>query len=263
MISNKNAILFLAAKGTRLDNRSCTEYRGPITVETNVTKMAEGSARVQIGDTVVIAGVKLSLEKPYPDTPTEGGIMVNAELLPLSSPEYHPGPPGMKAIELARVTDRGIRESHAIDVHSLCIKDGEQAWFVSVDIMTINDAGNLFDASSLAALAALKNTCFREFDPVTGVVDYKSMTKNKLPVAKEPLSITVYKINGALVVDPTVQEEEAAQARLTVTCDSKGIISAMQKGGNTPLTADEVEKIVDIALEKSAFLRKILDEALN
>jgi exosome complex component RRP42 len=260
MISNKKTIANLAAKGERLDNRPLTEYRGPISVDVNITKMAEGSARVQIGDTVVLAGVKLALEKPYSDTPTEGGLMVNAELTPLSSPEYFPGPPQMKAIELARVTDRGIRESHAIDVHKLCIKDGEQAWFVTVDIVTINDAGNLFDAASLAAIAALKNTTFREFNPDNGVVDYKSTTKDALPVAKEPLSITVHKINGVLMVDPTLEEEEASDARLTITSDSKGVISAMQKGGNTPLSADEVNKIAEIALEKAAFLRSKLGE---
>lgn len=259
---NKETITKLATEGRRLDTRKLDEYRKPIKVEVGIyNKNAEGSARVQIGDTVVLAGVKLSIEKPYPDTFDQGGIMINAELLPLSSPEYESGPPGMKAVELARVTDRGIREAKAIDMKALCIVPGEKVWFVAIDLITINDAGNLFDAASLAALAALKNTTLREFDPETGMVDYKSKTDKKLPILKEPLAVTVGKINGALIVDPTREEEEAFDARLTVAMDEKGTISALQKGGEMPLTVDEVGKIVDMAADKGKLLRDALNNA--
>ena len=128
MIVNKETIAQLAKDNKRLDGRTLTEVRQPITIETNISWTAEGSARVQLGETVVMAGVKLSIEKPYNDTPDEGGIMVNAELSPLSSPEFEAGPPGMKAVELARVVDRGIREAKAIDLKKLCLEPGEKAW---------------------------------------------------------------------------------------------------------------------------------------
>jgi len=253
----------LASKGKRLDNRGLTDYRGPITVETGVAKSAEGSARVQIGDTVVMAGVKMSLEKPYNDSPNEGGIMINVELVPMSSPEYEPGPPTMKAVEIARVTDRGIREAKAIDFKKLCVKEGELVWFISVDIVSINDSGNLFDAASMAAIAALKDTTFRPFNEKTGIVDYKGKTDQQLPILKEPLSVTVLKVNGSLMIDPLKAEEEACDSRLTIASDVKGTISAMQKGGDHTLTIDEVSTIVDIALEKAKFLREKLNTGIN
>lgn len=259
---NKETIAKLATEGKRLDTRNLTEYREPVKVEVGIyNKNAEGSARVQIGETVILAGVKLSIEKPYPDTFDQGGIMINAELLPLSSPEYEPGPPGIKAVEIARVTDRGIREAKAIDMKALCIVPGEKVWFVAIDLITINDAGNLFDAASLAAIAALKNTTLREFDPETGMVDYKSKTDKKLPILKEPIAVTVGKINKALIMDPTREEEEAFDARLTVAMDEKGTISALQKGGYAPLTVKEVDQIIDLASEKSKFLREALNNA--
>tara|TARA_Y100000310_G_scaffold227544_1_gene229826 strand:+ start:1323 stop:2117 length:795 start_codon:yes stop_codon:yes gene_type:complete len=263
MIVNKEAIAKLAAAGKRLDGRGLTEYRQPIEVETEISWTAEGSSQVRIGKTVVMAGVKLSLEKPYNDTPNQGGIMVNAELKPLSSSEYENGPPGIKAIELSRVTDRGIREAKAIDMKKLCITPGEKAWFVIIDIVTINDNGNLFDACGLAVLAALKAARFPKVDPETGAINYKEKTDEKLPLTKEPLPVTVYKINGKLLVDPTAEEEHAYDARLTVASDSNGIISAMQKGGDTSLTIEEIGKMVDIALEKANFLREKLDKALK
>ena len=258
MIVNKKAIPQLATQGKRLDGRDLLEYRGPITVETGVAPTAEGSARVQIGDTVVIAGVKLSLEKPYPDTPDEGGIMINAELTPLSSPQYEPGPPRMKAIEIARVVDRTIREAKAIDFKKLCVQKNELVWFVAIDIVSINDAGNVFDAASVAVLAALNDTTLRDFDKETFAVDYKSTTKKKLPVSKSPIAVTVYKVGGKFLVDPTTEEENSYQARLTIGSDEKGIISALQKGGPEPITIDDVSEMVDIALEKAKVLRKAI-----
>ncbi len=263
MILNKEACVALAAQGKRLDGRELTEYRTPIRIETEISWTAEGSARVQIGETVVMAGVKLSIEKPYNDTPNEGGIMVNAELVPLSSPEFESGPPGIQAIELSRVTDRGIREAKALDMKKLCIEPGVKAWFVTIDIVTINDAGNLFDACGLAVLTALKSARFPVVDPETGAINYKEKTAEPLPLTKEPLPVTIYKINGQLLVDPTFEEVEVAEARLTVSSDAKGVLSALQKGGEAPLSITEVGMMIDLAVEKAAFLRTQLDNALK
>ena len=263
MIINTETIKQLAKEGKRLDGRSLTAYREPIKIDLDISWTAEGSAKVQIGQTVVMAGVKLAIEKPYNDTSDEGGIMVNAELLPLSSAEYEAGPPGIKAIELARITDRGIREAKALNLKKLCIEPGEKAWFVTIDIITINDAGNLFDAAGLAAIAALKSARYPEVDKETGAINYKKKTDQKLPMLKDPLPVTVYNIGGQLLVDPTVEEEKAYDARLTVASDSKGTISALQKGGSAPLTLAEISQMVDLALEKTKFLRSELNKVVK
>ena len=78
-MTQNSTISTLATAGKRLDLRDLTQYREPITVETDISFTADGSARVHIGKTVVMAGVELSLEKTYNDTPNDGGIMINAE----------------------------------------------------------------------------------------------------------------------------------------------------------------------------------------
>ena len=173
----RNHILYLLDRGMRLDGRKNEEYRNNITVEYGVAKLAEGSARVVIGKTEVIAGIKMEVMTPFSDTPNEGIIMVGEELLPLSNPAFESGPPSVEAIELSRVVDRGIRESHAIELGKLCITAGEKVWCCSIDICPINDAGNLFDASCLAAIAALKDTKFPEYDGKK--IDYKKLTNKK------------------------------------------------------------------------------------
>lgn len=248
-------IIRLFESNIRLDGRKFTDYR-PVKVEVNVTNTAEGSARVIIGKTDVIAGVKMEVMEPYPDTPAEGSIMVGAELLPLSSPEFELGPPGQEAIELARVVDRGIRESKALDFKKLCIKEGEKVWMIVIDICTINDAGNLLDASSLAAIAALRNTAFPEYKD--DKIDYKKKTSKKIELKDIPLSVTVIKIGDKFLVDPDSDEEKAIDARLTVASLSDGTLCAMQKGGDYPLTSEDIAKMIDIGVEKGKELRKLV-----
>ena len=110
----KKHIALLLDSQKRLDGRKPLDYRKPVKVEYGFTKTAEGSAKVTIGETEVLCGVKVEIGKPYPDRPDEGTIICGAELIPMSSPEFESGPPGIQAIELARVVDRGIRESGMI-----------------------------------------------------------------------------------------------------------------------------------------------------
>jgi len=257
---NTDYIIELANKSIRVDKRKFDEYR-KIKIETGVSKNAEGSARVTIGSTEIIVGIKLAIDVPYPDTPDEGSIIVTAELLPLSSPEFEPGPPGIQATELARIVDRGIRESKAIDFKKLCIKKGEEVWIVFIDVYSINDAGNLIDASALAALAAIKTAKLpgivkNEFKNKSKV-DYETHT-GSLPLNKLPVTCTVYEVGNQLLVDPDVEEEKAADARLSVAVLADGTINAMQKGGSKGLSIDKIEKMIDLAIVKANELRKFI-----
>lgn len=253
----KKHVTELLKTDMRQDGRKPLEYRAPISVRYDITDTAEGSAEVQIGGTIVNAGVKLSLGTPYPDTPDEGALMVGAELIPMSNPEFESGPPGIQAIELGRVIDRGIRESKAIDNKKLCLKAGEKVWVVSIDVIPINDEGNLFDAGTLAAIAALKHTKFPKVNE-DGAVEYMELTDESLPLEKIPIGVTVLKVGDKFLVDPTTQEEAAVDARLTTTMDNDGTIVSLQKGGDDALSIEEIMKMVDIAEEKSAELRAAL-----
>lgn len=253
---NRQHLLRSLEKDIRYDGRKKTDYRD-IEVEVGISSTAEGSARVKIGDTEVLVGVKLQIEKPFPDRPEEGNLMVGAELLPLSNSKYELGPPSIDSIELARVIDRGIRESHSIDVKKLLIERGEKAWSVMVDICPINSAGNLFDAGFLGAILALNNAKIPKYE--NGEVNYKEKTKNGLPLTKTPISVTVIKIGDTYVVDPLPEEEDALDARLTVTVTEEGKICALQKGGDMPLTLTDVEEMLTLGIEKTEELRKYLN----
>ena len=252
----RKQIAQLIAKGKRLDGRGLTDYR-EIKVEQGIIERAEGSARVLLGKTEVLVGIKIEVGKPFPDTPNAGVLTVNAELVPLASPTFEPGPPNENSIELARVVDRGIRESKTIDFKKLCIKPGKKVFVVFVDVYVLNHDGNLIDASALAALAALLNTKMSNYEIKEDEVKIKP-GYTPLPLTKHPIAVTLAKINDKLIVDPWLEEEQTMDTRLTITVDDEGNICAMQKGGSGYFTPEQVLEAAKIAGEKAEEIRKKL-----
>jgi exosome complex component RRP42 len=243
----------LITRGKRLDGRGLTDYR-EIKIEPGVVEKAEGSALVTIGNTKVMAGVKIEPGDPFPDTPNEGILTVNAELVPLASPTFELGPPNEDAIELARVVDRGLRESKAVDLPKLCITPGKKVFVVFIDVYILNHDGNLVDASSLAALVALLNTKMPNYEVIEGELEFKP-GHMQLPMQKTPIAVTLAKINGKLVVDPALIEEQVMDAKITITVDQNEKICAMQKSGLGAFTIDMVKEAVGLALEKAKEIR--------
>ena len=244
---NKRRITELLKDEKRLDGRKPFEFRD-IEIETMVSNKADGSARVKIGKTEVIVGVKLATQEPYPDHLDEGTMMTGMEFSSISAERYESGPPGIDAIEVARVVDRGIRESGFIEWKKLCIKEGEKVWSVSIDIYCINDDGNVLDAAAIASVAALRVTKFPVYDEKEGKVKYDEKSKESLPLTENvPLSLTFYKIGDEVLLDPNRDEEDAAEARLTLALSSSKkdkIINAMQKGGMVAFTEEDLYKII-------------------
>lgn len=255
----KNHINEALKKGVRLDGRKKEDFRN-IEIKVGVIATAEGSALVKCGDTEVIAGVKLVVGEPYPDSQDEGTMMVGSELLPLSNPAFESGPPGIDSIEVARVIDRGIREGKAIDTKKLCIRKGELVWTVMIDVMPINHDGNLIDVGGMAALAAIKNTKMLQIENDKIVIGKR--TEERLPVNSMPIPITVLKIGDNLIVDPTQEEEDVLDARLTVSVLEDDTLCALQKGGDASLTTKDINEMIDLAIRKSHEIRDKIKEAL-
>lgn len=247
----------LIEKGKRLDGRELTDYR-ELKIEQGIIERAEGSARVLLGKTEVVVGVKVEMGEPFSDTPNEGVLTVNAELVPLASPSFEPGPPDESSIELARIVDRGIRESKAINTEKLCIEPGKKVFVVFVDVYVLNHDGNLIDASALAAMSALLNTKMGKYEVADGEVKMKPGYE-QLPLKKHPITVTCAKIGGRIVVDPWLDEEQVMDARISIAFDDDDNICAIQKGGTGYFEPKELFEAARIAKEKSKELRKKLN----
>ena len=158
----------------------------------------------RIGNTDVLVGVKMEVGQPFADTPDKGVLTTNAELIPMASPTFESGPPDENAIELARVVDRGIRESEMIDLQKLCIKKGEEVWINFVDIYVLDYDGNLFDACFLGAMAALKSAVVPAAENEKGE-DYP------MPIKRIPISCTAVKIEKTLYYSTRLSMKRRSQ----------------------------------------------------
>ncbi len=260
----RDTLISLLKKGNRIDGRAPEDYR-PITIQLNPIPKAEGSALVKIGDTMVMTGVKTEIGEPFRDRPFEGVLQVHAEYVPLASPSFEPGPPDENAIEAARVIDRCLREPKAIKLDELVIIPGRKVWVIFNDIYLIDHDGNVVDAGALATMAALNTTKLPKIIGIEGdnVVIDRGVRETPLPLSLNVVTVTLAKIGGYIIVDPNLDEELIADARLTIGFDSLGRIVGLQKMGMSGFTRSELDYAIDLAFKKAKELHELLEKVLK
>ncbi len=247
------------SKGKRLDGRTLDEIR-PIEIEVGLIKKANGSARVKLGNSEVVAGVKVETGEPFEGLENKGALILSAEVLPTASPYIEPGPPDEETVELARVVDRGIRESEMLDLSKLALIPGEIVYVIFVDCSVINADGNLFDATSYAAVSALMNSKL----PVFEIRDRKAVDtgeKQNPPLTTVPVSITAVRIGESVILDPTAEEEACMDARITITTNSDQNFAAVQKGSTGAFTVEQLKRAAPTARIKGEEIRAKLRES--
>ncbi len=249
----RDYILKQISEGRRFDGRDFDEYR-PIDIQVDFIEQSAGSARVKLGDTDVVVGISMQVGDPYSDSPNSGVMTTAAELIPMASPEFESGPPGPEATELARVVDRGIRETDTLDLEELCIEPGEKVWICFFDMHIIDYDGNLFDACAMGALAAaLSGTVPNEAHDLGEDVP--------IPVNHLPVSVTSMKLGDEIVMDPGLVEDKVGGPRLTVSYDENDDLTAMQKGLIGGFTPEEVKSIIKRSRDKARDIRDLVVKA--
>ena len=246
------------SKGKRLDGRNLDDIR-PLEIELDIIKKANGSAKVKLGNSEVIAGVKIETGEPFEGLENKGALIVSAEVLPTASPYIEPGPPDEETVELARVVDRGIRESEMIDLDKLVLVPGKIVYTIFVDCSIINADGNLFDATSYAVVLALATSKVPIFEMQDGKVVHTGNNQDP-PITTIPISITAIRIGEAVILDPTSEEEACMNARITITTDSNGDYTAIQKGSTGAFTVVQIKKAAETARIKGEEVRARLKE---
>ena len=233
-----------------------------IEIINNYVPKAEGSCLVKMGKTQVLAGVKMEVSKPFPDTPEDGTMMINGELVPIAFTQFFAGPPSEDSIEMARVIDRGIRESKSLDTSKLCIVPGKWVWSVMVDIHVLDYDGNLFDAGNLAVINALWNTKIPKIEEVNANCDEPKIISGEhgdyLPMRDKPISTTFARIGSKNIVDPSLDEEKVLDGRMTMAITEKDCLCAAQKSAPGFYTKKDLDEMLDVAIAKSKENRKFV-----
>jgi len=132
--------------------------------------------------------------------------MTNLELLPLASPMFESGPPREDAVELARVVDRGIRESESIDLSKLCITPGEKyGWYLLMCMfLTMAEYYGCRFAWRHSSSSDSKIAC-KAFDVGEDI---------PVPMRDVPVAVTAVEIGGTIMLDPSLNETEHSRDKI-------------------------------------------------
>ena len=231
-----------AQKNVRSDGRQQRELRD-VEIACGVIAQATGSARVRIGGTDVIVGVKAEIGTPDVETPGLGAVECSVECSPLASPKFRGRGGDELSAELSTVVEKsfgvglgggqGAASSSALDLASLCILAGKSCWVLYVDALVLDLDGSVVDAISVACRAALEDAKIPkveiqgEGDDQDFEVDEEHVTR--LDVGRVPLSLSVGLMGTSIILDLTGSEEEASTAVLSVSTNPQGDICGVSK----------------------------------
>ncbi len=257
----RETIRRIVEQGKRGDGRGHLDFRN-IVLHVNPIKTADGSAIISLGNTKVVAGVKVGVGAPYPDTPEEGALIVNLETPPLAAPTIEPGPPDENAIEIARVVDRTIRHSNFLDLKSLCIVPKKFVYILWVDLYVLNHDGNLYDAACMAAVAALAATTLPkvEIEQDQPKIIRDERIPLKVNTENLPLTITFVKISNSILVDPTLEEENICDSKITIGISAGKVVSIQKTIGT--FSIDDLKNIFRKSIEIYDKLKNVITNAI-
>ena len=250
----RDKIYNLLLQDKRIDGRHPKSLRS-ITIQTDLIAKADGSALVTMGGTKILTGIKVEVGSPFSDRPDEGIFTVNAELLPLASTSFEPGPPDERGVELARVVDRSLREGKALDLKKLCLVEGEKVYVLFIDIYVLDYDGNYFDPALISALAALATLKIPKYEVVNGEVK-KTGETFRLELTSLPFTVMMGILGEKFLVDPQIEEEKVLDVSLIIGTDEKGNIVSIQKNTSGPIPVNLLDTILDTAVEKTDEIRK-------
>lgn len=186
----------------------------------------------------------------------------------MTSPAFEVGRPTETEVLLARLLEKTIRRSNALDTESLCLIAGQKCWSLRVDVHVLSHDGNLTDAACFAAVASLRH--FRKPDTSIegGVLTvYTPAEREPVPLSwlHSPFCVT-WSFYGdeaeTALLDATWSEEQVRVGSCTISMNKHGEICQMSKLGGMPVEAVSLLQCTGVGLTKVKELSSLLDAKL-
>ena len=153
----KDFVSQAAQKSLRMDGRGIAAQR-PVHI---VFGKRPGEVELRLGNanssTIVIGRIDAKITTPRKYRDREGFLRFSVDLTAMKQNQQKSAlyAPKRLSIEISQILDKTIIESKAVDRNSLSILVGKYVWDLNVEIILINNAGNLIDACYLTCLLAL------------------------------------------------------------------------------------------------------------
>lgn len=257
--SEKEYIRLGVESDLRSDGRKRLDFR-PFGLEVDVVPQAAGSARLRLGRTDILVSVKTDIGRPDLASPSHGSIACSVDAASGAAAAASAGAGSStgdqddrgrndRLAELSTTLTALLRTSGGLDLSQLCIVPGRHCWLLHVDVLILDEDGNLLDAIVLASRAALARcrlpgVAVEEGGEETEIVlsDDPALSR-LLDTASVPVTVTLCQLGASFVADATVSEEACSEAALSLAVDSAGSVLYTKKmlGGSI-----EPSRLVDM-----------------
>jgi exosome complex component RRP43 len=260
----------------RPDQRRLSDIR-PYTISAPCINTVNGSAMCKLGATVVLCGISARLARPKEERPAHGYVLCNVELPALCSAKNskHAAISASASFSQSSVSSASteqtqsmltqlmqdvLAESKCISEADLCIKEGKLVWALYIDLVCLNNDGNVQDACCVAMVAALKTVKLNqvEFDEATSrpVVTWPAVTR-PLTLTCEPVCTTLFALeDNILLSDPNRSEEDFMRSFLIVCTVDGERMCLVRKLGGFGLSGEQIGLCVKRALENGIYVRE-------
>ncbi|XP_068337011.1 uncharacterized protein [Pyrus communis] len=272
-IGEKHVIQGGIAQDIRSDDRKRLTPR-PINVKTGVISQANGSTRVRMGATDVIASVKAELGRPTALQPDKGKVFINVDCSPTAAPMFE----GRGGEELSAELSVALRccllggksgSGAGIDLSSLVVVEGKICWDLYIDGLVVSSDGNLLDALGAAIKAALSYIGIPRVNVAAGAsgdeqpeVDVSDEEFLQFDTSKVPVIVTLTKAGKHYIVDATSEEESQMSSAVSISVNRQGNICGLIKQGGAGLDPSIILDMVSVAKTVSEQLINTLDSQI-
>lgn len=261
------------AQDLRTDGRQRLDFR-PICVETGVIPQANGSSRVKLGATEVIASVKAELGRPSSLQPDKGKVAIFVDCSPTAAPMFEGRGGEELSTELSTALQRCLLGGKSgagagIDLSSLVIVEGKICWDLYIDGLVVSSDGNLLDALAAAVKVALSDTGIPKVsvDPAAAQdeqpeIDVSGEEFLQFDTSGVPVIITLTKVGRHYIVDATSEEESQMSSAVSVSVNRHGHICGMTKRGGAGLDPSVILDMISVAKAVSQQFIAVLDSEI-
>ena len=238
----------------RADGRALNELR-PIIITRGWSNQAEGSALVEFGDTRVLCTASFTEGVPrWLKGEGKGWVTAEYAMLPRatgtrSSRESVKGKIGGRTHEISRLIGRSLRA--IIDMNAL----GENTIVVDCDVLQAD--GGTRTASITGAYVALA-------DSIVWAQRNGLLSPSAKPLKDSVSAISVGIIDGTPMLDLPYTEDVRAETDMNVVVTGSGkFVEVQGTAEGAPFDRDELNALLDLALEGTAELARIQRESLE
>ncbi len=240
-----------------------------------------GSSLVKLGSTSVVCGINARLCRPKEERPNKGFIICNVELPALcssknfkTSTSYQSSSFTQLSVSSANIEHSQamlsqlmqdiINESGCLKEEDLCIREGKLVWVLYIDLICLNNDGNVQDTCCLAMIAALKTLKLYQMDydeNENKPIVVKPINMISIKLYNEPVCTTLFALEDCIIIaDPNKQEEDFMRTFIIICTLSKTKICLIRKMGGFCVSNEQLNLCIDRALSAHEDRRLILKQ---